>query len=331
MAHRGAALPVSEGDAGDAVADIQDRLSVLGFGALSDPGGQFGIATRAALEAFQRQRGLRVDGVCGAQTWQTLVEAGHRLGDRFLFRRTPMLRGDDVAELQQRLCALGFDTGRVDGIFGDATAKALRDFQENSALPVDGILGPGTLLELRRVAARGAAPTHLVSTVRARELLRQSPPTLSGRHVAVGERGGLAAPAAALRRRLVARGASVTTLHHPDDSAQARQANSVGADAYLALRLEPDRPGILTAFYSGYRDESVGGRLLAGAIQAFLPPALGVPDLGAHGMSLTVLRETRMPAVMIEVGPAAVAVEHGPALAESLATALAAWVCGPWE
>jgi N-acetylmuramoyl-L-alanine amidase len=316
---------------GDAVADVQDRLLAVGFGPISDRVGEFGLATRAALEAFQRHRGLRVDGVCGTQTWQTLVEAGYRLGDRFIYRRTPMVRGDDVAELQQRLCALGFDTGRVDGIFGDATAKALREFQENSALPVDGILGSDTLRELRRVAARGAAPLHLVSTVRARELLRQSAPTLSGRHVALGEPGGLASPVTALRRRLVALGASVTTLHHPDDSAQAQQANGAGADVYLALRLEPERPGALAAFYSGYRDESVGGRLLAEAIQRTVPSALGVPDLGVHGMSLAVLRETRMPAVTVEVGPASAVVEHGPALAEALSTAFAEWVSGPFD
>ena len=52
-----------------------------------------------------------------------------------------MLRGDDVAELQQRLCTLGFDTGRVDGIFGDATVRALGEFQRNAGLPVDGIVG----------------------------------------------------------------------------------------------------------------------------------------------------------------------------------------------
>ena len=303
----------------------------LELGPISDPPGEFGIATRAAVEAFQRQRGLRVDGICGPQTWQTLVEAGHRLGDRVLYRRTPMQRGDDVAELQQRLCALGFDTGRVDGIFGDATAVALREFQQNAALPADGILGGETLAELRRVEGKRAVTRHLVSTVRARELLRQAPPTLAGRHVAVGEAGGLAAPIAALRRRLVAYGARVTTLHHPDDSRQAQLANGAGVDVYLALRLEPDRPGCLAAFYSGYRDESVGGRLLAQAMQRNLPRLLHLPDLGVVGMSLPLLRETRMPSVVVEVGPAAVAVEKGAALAEALATALGDWARGPWE
>lgn len=327
----GAALPLREGDEGDAVLDVQQRLLALGLGTVHDPPGHFGIATRAALEAFQRRRGLRVDGVCGIHTWHMLVEAGYTIGERYLYRRTPMLRGDDVAELQQRLCALGFDTGRVDGIFGDSTAAALREFQENAALAVDGILGPDTLRELRRVEARVPGPASLVSTVRSRERLRDTPPTLSGRHVAVGEPGGMAPAVAALCRRLRATGATVTTVHHPDGSAQAHEANIVSADVYLALRLEPDRPGVLSAFYSGYRDESVGGRVLSGAVQRIVPLAMDVPDLGAHGMSIPVLRETRMPAVTVEIGPAAVVVERGPALADALASALAEWTSGPWE
>lgn len=313
------------------MADVQRRLIVLDIGPITDPPGTFGRATRAGVEAFQRRRGLRVDGICGPQTWQTLVEAGYQLGDRPLYRRTPALRGDDVADLQQRLCALGFDTGRVDGIFGDATATALREFQQNSALPVDGIAGIETLEELRRVAGRDGRLQNLVSTVRARELLRQAPRTLAGRHVVLGEAGGLAATVAALARRVAACGAKVTTLHHPDDTVQTRLANNVNADVYLALRLEPSRPGCLTAYYSGYRDESVGGRLLAEAVQNSLPAALGMPDLGTRGMSLTLLRESRMPAVAVEVGPAAVAVEQGPALADALAGALGTWAGRPWE
>lgn len=323
-------LPLVEGDAGEAVADVQHRLGALGFGTATDPQGVFGPATRAAVEAFQHRRGLRVDGVCGRQTWATLVEAGYRLGDRLLYRRTPMFRGDDVAELQQRLGALGFHLGRVDGIFGDDTAAALREFQQNAALPADGILGGGTLRELLRVAARHEQQ-ELVSTVRDRELLRRAPPTLAGRHIAIGEVGGLGTTVSAVRRRLVALGARVTTLHHPDDSAQAHQANAAGVEVYLALRLDPDRPGCVTYFYAGYRNESVGGRLLAEVVQRTVPAALGVPDHKTRGMSLPLLRETRMPAVITEVGPASVVVERGPALADALTGALVTWATTPWD
>ncbi len=299
-------------------------------GAPVDDDGIFGPATRAAVEAFQRQRGIRVDGICGSQTWNTLVEAGFRLGDRFIYRRTPMVRGDDVAELQQRLCSLGFDTGRVDGIFGDQTSGALADFQRNAGLPVDGIVGGATLRELIRLESRHEAP-RLVSAVRARAKLRDAAPTLTGRHVAVGESGGLGSVTAALRRRLLPSGTRVTELHHPDDSAQAQQANDLAVDVYLGLRLDPAAGACTTSYYAGYRDHSEGGRLLAELVQEAVPGALGIGDGGAHGMSLSILRETRMPSVLVEVGPASMVVEHAALLAGALAGALSAWVDTAWD
>ena len=64
-----------------------------------------------------------------------------------------MLRGDDVADLQLRLNALGFDAGREDGILGDETHGALSEFQRAAGLPVDGICGPTTIAALDRVGS----------------------------------------------------------------------------------------------------------------------------------------------------------------------------------
>lgn len=64
---------------------------------------------------------------------------------RTLKLTTPLLRGDDVEEVQERLLELGFDEiGRADGIFGPNTAKALRRFQRARGLQVDGIVGENT-------------------------------------------------------------------------------------------------------------------------------------------------------------------------------------------
>ncbi len=282
------------------------------------------------METFQHRRGLRVDGICGIQTWSALVEAGFRLGDRFLYHRRPMLRGDDVAELQRRLSALGFDTGRVDGIFGEQTASALADFQRNTALPADGILGGSTLRELLRVTPRHAE-IELVTVVRDRERMRRAPRTLLGRRIAVGEEGGLAVLVSALGRRLGAEGAAVVAVSHPDGSAQAEQANTAGVEVYLGLRLDPDRPTCEAAYYAGYQYESAGGRLLAELVQGLGAAALGVTPGGTRGMALTVLRETRMPAVVCEVGPAPLVVARSAALADALADALVAWAVTPLE
>ncbi len=57
-------------------------------------------------------------------------------------------RGQEVRQIQQKLKELGLYTGSVDGIFGTSTQKAVRQFQKNCGLTVDGIAGPKTLLYL---------------------------------------------------------------------------------------------------------------------------------------------------------------------------------------
>ena len=309
--------------------DLQRRLTDLGLALGADEPGRFGTATRAAVEAFQHRRGLRVDGRCGPETWAVLVEAGYRLGDRRLHLADPMLRGDDVAELQQRLSALGFDTGRVDGIFGPLTASAVAEFQRNSGQEPDGTAHPSTVRALLRVETRQPAP-ELVSTVRAREELRRGPTTLVGRQVAIGGTGGLGEVAVALHRQLAEAGARVTVLPPADGSAQAASANAAGADLCLWLNLEPGTTGCITSFYAGYRYESPGGRRLAELVQSSVPAALHLPDLGVQGMSVPVLRETRMPAIIIEIGPA-LRDEQAPMLVAALTDALTRWVGSPWD
>jgi N-acetylmuramoyl-L-alanine amidase len=295
-----------------------------------DTEGLFGAGTAAAVEAFQHRRGLRVDGICGGQTWGALVEAGFRLGDRFLYLHAPMFRGDDVADLQQRLSALGFDTGRVDGIYGGLTSSALADFQRNTSLPVDGILGASTLRELKRVMPRHREP-ELVSSVRDRERLRNAPRTLLGRRLAIGEEGGLDVLVTAIRRHLAAAGADVVPLLHPDGSLQAAAANAAQVEAYVGLRLNPDRTRCSVSYYSGYSYESAGGRRLAELLQSLAADALGIPGDDVRGMSLPVLRETRMPAVICEVGPPAVVVARAGVLADAVVKALTIWAVTPVE
>jgi N-acetylmuramoyl-L-alanine amidase len=324
-------LPLQQGSRGESVRDIRRRLKALGFASAGDEPGYFGPRTQRAVLAFQRDRGLRPDGVCGRQTWSALVEAGRVLGERLLYYRQPMLRGDDVAALQAQLGALGFDAGRVDGIFGPLAHEALRDFQRNSGLVDDGILGPETLHALLRVGSKTDGQ-DVVAVIRERQRLRESPRTLQGRRVVVGETGGLAALADGAKRALTRAGAVVTTLHDPDGSVQASQANALEGEVYIGLGLDPEREGCTTAYFLGYNGvSSEGGRRLADALQLALPRRLGIADHGAHGMRLPVLRETRMPAVLLEVGPSAVVVERAADLATAVAEALGQWVSDPCD
>jgi len=274
------------------------------------------------VRSFQDRRGLRVDGICGPQTWGSLVEAGYHLGDRLLYLTSPHLRGDDVADLQRRLGALGFDAGRVDGIFGEDTQRAVLEFQRNAGLTADGVCGPATLAVLGRVKVRNEDPIP-VAAVHERESLRQSPRTLHGRRVVVGQAGGMDALTDAVVRALAETGAQAIPLHHLDGSAQAQQANGVGADVFVGLA--PAETGCSTAYYAAHGFESQGGRRLAECIQTEVSAILGATGTPA-GMALPVLRETRMPAVLCELGPPAAVVSQGADLACAFTKALECWV-----
>jgi len=69
------ALPLAEGAENEAVSDLQTRLLAAGASPITDPKGLYGPSTRAAVESFQRQRGLRIDGVVGPMTRQALASA----------------------------------------------------------------------------------------------------------------------------------------------------------------------------------------------------------------------------------------------------------------
>jgi N-acetylmuramoyl-L-alanine amidase len=82
-------------------------------------------------------------------------------------------RGPQVVVLQQRLTALRYDVGAVDGSFGTSTMHAVRAFQKVQGLPVDGVVGPATRARLaapivprpRRISAAPAVEVDLTKRV----------------------------------------------------------------------------------------------------------------------------------------------------------------------
>ncbi|HHV65970.1 MAG TPA: spore cortex-lytic enzyme [Peptococcaceae bacterium] len=73
------------------------------------------------------------------------------LGDRILARGS---RGPEVTELQKRLQMLGYVVGPIDGIYGRQTEAGVRLFQKEHGLAVDGIAGPRTISELKRLTGQ---------------------------------------------------------------------------------------------------------------------------------------------------------------------------------
>jgi len=307
------------GDRGDAVRELQVRLTQCGCSVTLD--GEFGEETLAGVREFQARRGLRVDGICGSDTWGALIESSWSLGDRMLYLTAKMLRGDDVNELQRRLNALGFDAGRQDGILGPETETALRQFQRERGLEPDGVCGPATINALMSVGTLAAGS---VAVVRERETLRRDTRRLRGRRLFLVVDPGLAALGAATRRRLFDEGAAVALDSSGDDHAVlAGQANTFGADVCIAF-VTGAAPGARCTYFANQTFRSVAGHGLAHGITHHLRSVLPVVDEPA-GRTYRLLRETRMAAVVCELfspdepGGAAMLASRGPEVAQALA------------
>ena len=331
------------GDRGPEITDIQSRLTALG--AVVDDAereGTFGSSTEAAVRWFQRDRHLQVDGLVGPDTWEQLVEAGWELGDRTLYHRAPMFRGDDVRELQRMLNALGFDCGKQDGLYGPWTDAALRLFQRNVGDEPDGIVGPHTLSVLRRMRPLEAVPSRAL--VREREELKASRGPIEGRVIAVdvgeGPDGGSEVhrrSAQALIAALQAVGADPRLLVIADDTAapsdRARLANEAGAAASITVELTArDREGDggpVCSYFGSRTTHSPSGLVLAQLILEELEAEFGLTGK-VRPLTIAPLRETRMPAVQVEPMTGAGEQNHelldDPALPSRVARAVAAGV-----
>lgn len=288
------------GDQGEPVRDIQGRLSVLGHQSDPDDPGDFGDGTHAAVIAFQETRGLDADGIVGPATWRMLVRSGYRLGSRLLYHRVPMTRGDDVSELQRRLNSLGFDTGKVDGIFGPDTLDGLLDFQANRQMAEDGIAGDKVVFELDLMAR--ATAKHGREVVRERQWLRALPHHLAGQRVYVdafcrnADESDASWRAATTFSKIIQDLGATPVISRavdtrPPERVRALRANRLGVDFVVAFSHSRDgHEGVL--YFASPHSRSSAGHALSKAIAT----TVGLEPLGR---AIPMLKNTRSPAVVV--------------------------------
>jgi len=133
---------IAEGSTGPTVRWAQ-YLLVRKTLAYTQIDGDFGPATKTAVENFQRMSKLSVDGIVGPKTWDAL--GGERGEPPTLAENS---QGSVVEKLQT---ALNGGRGtfapktnpelKVDGIYGPETATAVRGTQTEAKISADGIVG----------------------------------------------------------------------------------------------------------------------------------------------------------------------------------------------
>ena len=278
------------------LAELQSRLTRLGYD-LADEIGELGPETVRALKAYQEIHGLTPTGELDEPTWSELSTSAFKLGDRLLYERQPMFRGDDVTELQHRLNSLGFDAGREDGFFRSETAQALREFQRNLAISSDGICGPNTVVALARVSTFAlSSATNLREEIRW-QLREDSDIYRVGIRIdptftVVGDR---------LIKELLELGMRVPLYTEGgEESDIAAEANNTGIDFLFSIAPSYTATG-RCIFFSNSRYRSHVGASLAGAIQHELSKIVKSDPDEIAGRMYPLLRESKMPSVIIEL------------------------------
>ena len=143
------------GYTGDDVVTVQQRLKELGYytGSID---GVYGSGSIAAATAFQKNNGLKVDGLTGQSTYAALFSSsavaagssgssssGSSSSSGAYVKLKSGDKGTEVKKLQQALKDLGYNVS-ADGTYGPITVAAVTAFQKLNGLDDDGIAGAKT-------------------------------------------------------------------------------------------------------------------------------------------------------------------------------------------
>ncbi len=172
-----AAMALQRGDQGPEVSELQTRM--MNAGCYDGPvTGTFGELTEAGVMACQAQLGLTVDGVAGSETLARLrgtrsIEAKppfqgyanpttYANPNQSVDSREDIIQngseGATVSNIQTQLKRLGFYAGSIDGVYGNQTETAVRQFQKVVQLPVDGKVGTQEIAALESYQPPTVAP-----------------------------------------------------------------------------------------------------------------------------------------------------------------------------
>lgn len=162
--------PLRMGSSGNDVRTLQLQLNRINRNfpsvqKISKPDGIFGVETERSVRSFQKTFNLQQDGIVGKATWYKVKEIYNAVKELAeltsegisLEEVTPTFPlslelgsyGPEVQVIQYYLSVIGYFNDAVpllaiDGAFGPVTENAVRQFQQQYGLPVDGIVGEDT-------------------------------------------------------------------------------------------------------------------------------------------------------------------------------------------
>lgn len=129
--------PLKKGIEHQIVTNIQDRLMFLGFMEEDKSNSFYSDSTDEAIKKFERQLGLKEDGICSLEIYETLMS---NTAPTYEVKR--YYEGEDIKVLQQQLYELNYliYENDVNGYYGSKTENAVKEMQKSNGLKETGTI-----------------------------------------------------------------------------------------------------------------------------------------------------------------------------------------------
>ncbi|MEI3598529.1 MULTISPECIES: N-acetylmuramoyl-L-alanine amidase [unclassified Oceanobacillus] len=283
---------IKKGNVSPIVTDLKSKLNSLGYNGLAE-GPVFGNLTEKRLKEFQRDYGLRDYGFADNQTLDKL--------DSIL--ANALKKGDrkpEVIDLKRQLNSLGYDGLALTSHFGSLTETRVKQFQQDNNLPVSGIADERTLKEIKNnssIITIYIDPGHGGNDPGSSGYgLKEKDAVLDiGKKIAE-ELAGYSGV-----RVILSRAADETVSLYERTNA----ANSLGVNFFLSLHMNAHNGsanGFESYIYNGPVSRETIDRQndIHDHIASWLNTNNGINDRGAKRANYHVLRESTMPALLLE-------------------------------
>ena len=291
---------------GEDIRAVQNKLNSLGYVA-GTADGYYGNMTRNAVINFQSKKGLAADGDVGPTTWSALFNTSTSGGSgysRILKLTSPLMYGEDIRAVQNKLNSLGYNAGTADGYYGNDTRTAVISFQTARGIDIDGEVGPATWKTLFNTSTSGGnGSTSNIRKVFIDPGHGGTNPGASGN--GLYEKEVVLSISKKVRNILISKGFEVELSRSKDQyvslSDRAAQANAWDADLFVSIHCNSATSSSAngTECYT-YPTANTSTKSLSKNMASALASKLGLTNRGHKEANFAVLRLSNMPAILIE-------------------------------
>ena len=292
---------------GDDVKAVQNKLNSLGYNC-GTADGYYGNATRTAVISFQSAKGLTADGEVGPATWNALFSSSSTSTGssytRLLKVTSPLMYGEDIKAVQNKLNSLGHNCGTADGYYGNATKSAVVSFQSAKGIDTDGVVGPTTwnaLFNSSSSSGSGTLPGGPIKVFIDAGHGDTDPGAVGN---GLKEKDIVLSIATKLGALLNGRGISIkysrTTDTYLSLEERARLANAWGADLFVSIHANSATSSVRGTECYTHPTANTATKTLSGNVSRAIANKFGISNRGHKEANFAVLRLSNMPSILVE-------------------------------